>query len=69
MTLHQPELLGLFQRIFDEIWQELEPNLPYDLQDARRSELARRIVLAHRRGLQPEHIKDEVLDEMKAKTL
>lgn len=68
MARYEPELLGIFQRVFDEIWQELEPNLPQQKLDELRSELARRIVLAHRRGLQSEHIKDEVLSEMKAET-
>jgi hypothetical protein len=65
MTSYQPELLGLFQCIFDEIWEELEPIRPQQKHDELRSELARRIVLAHRRGLEPDHIKVEVLQEMK----
>jgi hypothetical protein len=66
MATYQPELLGIFQRIFDEIWQELEPGLPHHAHDEHRSELARRIILVHRRGCKPEHIKAEVLREMKA---
>jgi len=69
MTWHQPELLGLFQRIFDELWQELEANLSSQDHDEARSELARRIVLAHRRGVQPDHIKAIVLQEIKAEPL
>ena len=66
MTSYQPELLGLFQRIFDEIWQELEPNVSQD-DEERRSELARRIILAHRRGLGPDRLRATVLKEMTAK--
>jgi hypothetical protein len=69
MTWHQPELLGLFQRIFDDIWQELEVNLSSHNQDEGRSELARRIVLAHRRGVPPDHIKAIVLQEIKAELM
>lgn len=66
MAIHQPELLGVFQRIFDEIWQELEADLPQEVRDERQSELARRIILAHRRGLKPDRIKAEVQREMRA---
>ena len=66
MATDKPELLDIFQRIFDEIWQELEPDLSDGTQEERRSELARRIVLAHRRGLKPDRIKAEVQREMAA---
>ena len=68
MISYQPELLGIFQRVFDEIWQELEPAPPHHAHDERRSELARRIILAHRRGLKLDHIKAKVLGEMKGGT-
>jgi hypothetical protein len=66
MATDKPELLGTFQKIFDEIWQELNPSLSPEAEDERRSELARRIILAHRRGLKPRLIKAEVRREMNA---
>jgi len=65
MSTYEPELLAIFQKIFDEIWQQLETQVPLDGRDDRQSELARSIVLAHRRGLKPNAIKEEVLAKMK----
>ena len=61
----EPELLGILQAIFDETWQEIcaVPGfaaLAHDA-DEQRTDLAQMIILAHRSGIPPEHIKDAVM--------
>jgi hypothetical protein len=63
---YEPELLRTFQQIFDDVWQEIEPRIVNGSGDEQRSELARLIVLAHRRGLNPQEIKASVLAEITA---
>jgi hypothetical protein len=63
---YEPELLRRFQQIFEEVWQEIEPRILNGGGDEQRSELARLIVLAHRRGLNPQEIKASVLAEITA---
>ena len=66
---YEPELLRTFQQIFEEVWQEVEPRTVNGNGDEQRSELARLIVLAHRRGLNPQEIKTAVLAEITASPL
>jgi hypothetical protein len=61
----EPELLGNLQAIFDEAWQEINA-LPgravtEEDADARRTDLAEMIILAHKSGLPLERIKVAVL--------
>jgi hypothetical protein len=64
---YELELLDIFQRIFDDLWRELEPRIERGEADEQRSELARLIVLAHRRGVSLKEIKAAVLAELQAK--
>jgi hypothetical protein len=66
MAKYEPELLHTFQGIFDELWQELEPRIEKGDGDEQRSELARLIVLAHRRGVESQKIKVVVRAEIMA---
>jgi hypothetical protein len=59
--MREVQLLKLLQEIFDEVWQETEPNTEDHNADERRSELARLIILAHRKGLKPDEIKAAIL--------
>jgi hypothetical protein len=54
-------LVKVLQEVFDEVWQEIEPKSEGHNDDERRSELARRIILAHQSGLKPHEIKTAIL--------
>jgi hypothetical protein len=60
-----PEVLSALQAIFDEAWQEINVQPAHAVTaneaDARRTDLAQMIILAHRSGMPPERIKDAVL--------
>jgi hypothetical protein len=62
--MREVQLLKLLQDIFDEVWQEFEPKTEDQNADERRSELARLIILAHRKGLNPEEIKTAILTDL-----
>jgi hypothetical protein len=61
MPKYEPEILGTLQRVFDQIWQEIEPNLDPSDAELKRTEVARMIVLAHRSGVKLEDIRTTVL--------
>jgi hypothetical protein len=62
----QPELVRVLQEVFDEIWLKVEPKVDERDADERRSELAREIIMAHKKGLKPEEIKTAMLEKLPA---
>ena len=60
-----PEVLSALQAVFDDAWQEISalPDRAATAKDAeaRRTDLAQMIILAHRSGIPPEQIREAVL--------
>ena len=60
-----PEVLSALQAVFDEAWRKISalPDRAVTAKDAeaRRTDLAQIIILAHRSGIPPEQIKAAVL--------
>jgi hypothetical protein len=59
----RPELVRVLQEVFDDIWQKVEPKVDERDADEQRSELARQIIMAHKKGLNPEEIKAAILEK------
>jgi hypothetical protein len=64
----EPELAGALQDVFEAAWREINlayyPPLSDGNAQARRSDLARMIILAHQSGLQPDEIKRAILGDI-----
>jgi hypothetical protein len=62
-TYFEPEVLMALQAVFDDAWQEINAGRALTAQesDHRRTDLAQKIIFAHRSGIPPEQIKDSVL--------
>jgi hypothetical protein len=61
MPVYEPDHLALFQRVFDEAWQEIGPAVKDSCAESAKTELARLIILA-----KPEDLKTAVLDHLES---